>query len=386
VAIAALSTTVLCLAAPASAQSIVDAQRVEFAPSPDHNATNSDGSAVVQSYALSVSVSGGAAYATADLGKPAPDTDGLIRVNFSGLLSAPLQVGVTYTATVAAVGPGGSAPSTVSNTFALTTTCASTITSSSNTVGPGAATGTVPVTATCAWTALSNDAWLTLTSGASGTGNGTVAYSVAANTLTTARIGSLTIAGNTFTVTQSAACSITIGSTSQSVAAGGGTGSVAVTTASSCPWTAVSNNTPWLTVTSGASGSGNGTVGFSATANTGSALRSGTLTIGGNTFTVNQVACGYTVSPASLSLPYAAATGQITVTTTAGCPWTSSGSVSWLTLTGAATGSGSATYTVTANLTAAARQVTVTVAGKQVPVSQANATPPRPPTALRIIK
>jgi Zn-dependent metalloprotease len=65
-------------------------------------------------------------------------------------------------------------------------------------------TGTVTVTATagCSWSAVSNAAFITITSGASGTGNGTVGYSVASNTATTSRTGTLTIAGLTFTVTQ----------------------------------------------------------------------------------------------------------------------------------------------------------------------------------------
>jgi hypothetical protein len=42
-------------------------------------------------------------------------------------------------------------------------------------------------------------------------------------------------------------------------------------------------------VTAGASGTGNGTVSFTVAANTGAA-RSGTLTIGGQTFTVTQAA------------------------------------------------------------------------------------------------
>jgi hypothetical protein len=65
-------------------------------------------------------------------------------------------------------------------------------------------TGTVTVTATagCSWTAASNSSFITITSGAAGTGNGSVGYSVAANTLTTSRTGTLTIAGQTFTVTQ----------------------------------------------------------------------------------------------------------------------------------------------------------------------------------------
>lgn len=75
-------------------------------------------------------------------------------------------------------------------------------TSASQTAAGG--TGTVTVTAGtgCAWTAVSNSAFITVTSGASGSGNGTVGYSVAANTGTTTRTGTITIAGQTFTVTQ----------------------------------------------------------------------------------------------------------------------------------------------------------------------------------------
>ena len=41
--------------------------------------------------------------------------------------------------------------------------------------------------------------------GASGTGNGTVAFSIAANTGSTSRSGTLTVGGQTFTVTQAGA-------------------------------------------------------------------------------------------------------------------------------------------------------------------------------------
>ena len=66
-------------------------------------------------------------------------------------------------------------------------------------------TGSVSVTtqSECNWTAISNDSWITVTSGSSGTGNGTVNYSVAANS-GASRIGTITIAGKTFTVNQSA--------------------------------------------------------------------------------------------------------------------------------------------------------------------------------------
>ncbi len=57
----------------------------------------------------------------------------------------------------------------------------------------------------CFWTAISNVAWVTTVSGASGSGNGIVTYSVAANT-GAARAGTITAAGKTFTIEQEAAC------------------------------------------------------------------------------------------------------------------------------------------------------------------------------------
>lgn len=60
---------------------------------------------------------------------------------------------------------------------------------------------TVTALAGCAWTAVSNASWITVTAGASGSGNGTVGYTVGA-IKPKRRTGTLTIAGRTFTVTQ----------------------------------------------------------------------------------------------------------------------------------------------------------------------------------------
>ena len=69
-----------------------------------------------------------------------------------------------------------------------------------------------------------------------------------------------------------------------------------VTAGSACAWTAASN-ADWITVTGGARGTGNGTASFTAAANTG-APRSGTLTVAGQTFTINQAeSCTFSVSP-----------------------------------------------------------------------------------------
>jgi hypothetical protein len=62
----------------------------------------------------------------------------------------------------------------------------------------------------CSWTAVSHVAWITVTSASSGTGIGAVAYSVAANSSGSQRVGTLTIAGVTFTVTQAAGTTTTL--------------------------------------------------------------------------------------------------------------------------------------------------------------------------------
>lgn len=83
-------------------------------------------------------------------------------------------------------------------------TCTFSISPTSASVAASGGTSSVTVTATagCGWTAVSNATFITITAGSSGTGNGTVNYSVAANAGTTSRTGTLTIAGLTFTVTQ----------------------------------------------------------------------------------------------------------------------------------------------------------------------------------------
>jgi WD40 repeat protein len=54
----------------------------------------------------------------------------------------------------------------------------------------------------CSWAATSNDRWITITSGGSGSGWGTIYYSVASNTTGSPRTGTISIVGQTFTVFQ----------------------------------------------------------------------------------------------------------------------------------------------------------------------------------------
>ena len=93
----------------------------------------------------------------------------------------------------------------------------------------------------------------------------------------------------------------TISPSSANALAAGGTGAVQVTAATGCTWKA-STNAGWLTIGSGASGSGNGTVNYAVAANTSATSRTGTLTIAGQTFTVTQAGAAATGVPTISSI------------------------------------------------------------------------------------
>ena len=144
-----------------------------------------------------------------------------------------------------------------------------------------------------AWTATANQPWIGISSGTSGTTNGTVIYTVAGNVTGAGRTGTISVAssgGNrTFTVKQ-AAPTLTV-SPGSLIAPGIGAVGRQVAVVSHLPWTAVASDPSWIHVTAGASGTTNGTVVLTLSANAGYA-RVGTLTvsIGGlaRTVAINQ--------------------------------------------------------------------------------------------------
>jgi len=92
------------------------------------------------------------------------------------------------------------------NFAAIPSNCTYAISPTLRSHGFEAETGEVDVNVTagsgCNWSGKSNAGWLTIASGGSGTGSGTLAYLVTANPDPGERTGTLTIAGQTFTVTQ----------------------------------------------------------------------------------------------------------------------------------------------------------------------------------------
>ncbi len=99
--------------------------------------------------------------------------------------------------------------------------CSYSISPNSQSLGYAAGSGSVSVATQggCAWTATSNaPSWITTS--ASGTGNGTATFTVAANTGAKARTGTLTVAGQTHTITQAGVPPTVTGRTPASGATG----------------------------------------------------------------------------------------------------------------------------------------------------------------------
>jgi hypothetical protein len=258
-------------------------------------------------------------------------------------------------------------------------TCTPQLSSLSTTVTPAAQSVSVQVSLItgCTWTAVSNAAFVTVASGASGNGNGTVNLNIAANTAAPSRQGTVTIAGQTFTVTQGGvACTYSVTPTSQSFPFQGGNGSSTVTSPDGCAWTATSSS-PFIAITAGGTGSGNGSVAFSVAANPTLADRQGTLTIAGQTFTVSQAAltCSYTITPATFSVGAGGGSGSTNVTTPPVCGWTIFSTEPWLTFSGGASriGSGTVNFTVAANPAGVSREAVLSIEGQSFTVTQEGA-------------
>jgi hypothetical protein len=88
-------------------------------------------------------------------------------------------------------------------------------------------------------------------------------------------------------LTQANTCGASLSPTSQSFTPSSGSQTVTVATGVGCPWTATSA-AGWITIISGANGTGSGTMNYAVAANAGSTPRTGTISIAGQTFSVTQ--------------------------------------------------------------------------------------------------
>jgi hypothetical protein len=187
----------------------------------------------------------------------------------------------------------------------------------------------------CSWIATTNVDWLTI-SPTSGSGSGTINFStIGDNSTGVARIGSINVGGQTFTVTQAlqGPCAYALTPMAIDVPSTNASSSFTVTTDIDCAWTA-STSSSWITGLS--SGTGSGIVNFSTAANTTGAIRTGIITLGGSSITVTQAAndCTCALSPVRQtvdSLNFGWPIGYIFhITVYSMCPWTYSIDVPWI--------------------------------------------------------
>lgn len=224
--------------------------------------------------------------------------------------------------------------------------------------------------ARCQWTAAASVPWIAIRSGAAGSGNGTVRLDVEANT-GAVRVGTVTAAGQTFTVTQESGCAVALSAPELTVAAEGGAAGVDVRAPAGCDWTAEAAQ-PWTTITGGATGTGDGRVAFTVAANTGP-QRTGTIAIGGEVLTIRQAGeCGFAIAPAQQAIGESGGRLDVTVTAVEGCAWNAASNVAWMSVTEGASGAGDGTVAiVVAANSGPARTGTATIAGQTFTVEQA---------------
>ena len=240
--------------------------------------------------------------------------------------------------------------------------------------GAGAENGSFSVIAAtgCSWTATTGFGWVHITSG-SGSGNGSVSYTVDATGSTSPRSGTINVQGQIFTINQAGiACAYSISPTSANHGSGAESGNFSVSAPTGCGW-AATTGFGWIHVTS-SSGSGNGSVSYTVDANGSTSQRSGTINVQGQAFTINQagVACTYSISPTGANHPAGAESGSFSVNAPSGCSWAASTGNAWIHITsGSGNGDGTVAYVVEANPVCIARTGAIAVAGQTFRLDQA---------------
>lgn len=155
-------------------------------------------------------------------------------------------------------------------------------------VGAGSGTGSLDLSvpsSTEYWSLTSTSIWLVPTPW-SGYGSAKIAYSYTSNPTSEPRTAQLTFAGQTFTLTQ---VGVVLLPGSLAVPAAGVTNRPIeiVVKPSSFPWTATSL-TSWISIRSGSSGTGNGSLSIDVAPNPDLGIRSGFIRAGGQTLGIRQ--------------------------------------------------------------------------------------------------
>ncbi|MBR6020857.1 MAG: leucine-rich repeat protein [Kiritimatiellae bacterium] len=220
---------------------------------------------------------------------------------------------------------------------------------------PSGGPGSADVTASSSWTATPSDSWITLKTTA-GNGNGTILYTVSANTGTEDRTGTITVNSGTQTAMQrisqsKEAAKLSVSPSSNTCGCDADTGSFEVQ--ANYSWT-VEKSASWITLDT-TQGIGNGTVSYSVGGNTGKTKRTGTITVKLGTLTathdVTQSAQPVLeIGPSSATVSASSETGSFAVTSDSTWTVSKSSSSTWITLrTTEGSENGTVSYSVDAN-------------------------------------
>jgi hypothetical protein len=225
----------------------------------------------------------------------------------------------------------------------------------------------------CSWIASTTNDWLHVA--LTNNGSGDVAFGVDTNASIVARVGSIQVADQTFTVSQAAApCTFTLSLAATNMTAAEMLASFSVTASfPECAWTASTTN-DWLHVAP--TGSGSGDVTYLVDTNASIVARVGSIQVADQTFTITQAEapCTYTVTFAETQFSAAAASGSFTVDTPFwGCAWTIANTNAWIHTIVAGTGSNMVVFTVETNASPTVRSGSIQVADQTFTVSQAAA-------------
>jgi len=223
------------------------------------------------------------------------------------------------------------------------------------------------VTSNMPYTISEQSDWVELSaySGASGTTEFTA--TVSDNSEYSARTAVISVGTKTLTINQEQA-SITVVPTSIEASAVEGVYQLDVI--SNIPFTATSDSS-WITLSPSTGYTGETAINVHTEYNSGTAERTGSITIGNNTVVITQAAEAIIVEPEDLLFGYEMDTETFSVT--AATSYTISTSADWITLSASSGSSGVSTYTVTANgnYGGEERTAAITVGDKTIGVTQA---------------
>ena len=215
-----------------------------------------------------------------------------------------------------------------------------------------------------AWDARPHDDWLSITP-THGVASGVLAYQVAPYNEVATRSGTFTVGDKTVTVIQYGR-RMKLSTYNETRDYYTHVIPITVNALASTSWS-VTPNASWISVVDGGNGKGGDVVTLAVAENPSWAPRTGTVTIGTETFTVTQegrTAFVFGVNPTTATAAVSGGNGLLAVTATPDLPWTAKSDANWLTLlpgfTGGA-GNGNIVYNASPNPTLASRTGTITV-------------------------